>query len=102
MPPLDDCQTRARRQAIRMSLPYGVAASPAPKRLLGRLRAKCEQRGGDLLDDVVHLVVHRMERRRIVFAAPFDREGDHLAQGVIDEMTAEGVIVRCSGGGIKV
>src|SRR6266852_4942860 len=63
--------------------------------------AKGQQRRGYFLDDLFHLRVSWVKRGRIILAAPLDSVRIDLGLLGIDEVTAEGVVVRRARGWIQ-
>src|SRR5262245_38454013 len=70
------------------------------QRPLSSAYAELKERGRYLLNDLLHLRIGRVKRRWIVAASPLDCVGIDLRLGGIDQMTAEGVIIRRARGRI--
>src|SRR5262245_30090896 len=73
--------------------PSAGTSAPRWTRSSGGCDAEREERRRDLLDDVSHLTVGWVERRRVIRAAPFDRVPVDLRQAGIDDVAAVGVVV---------
>ena len=65
-------------------------------------KAKIQQACGHLLDDVLHLAVDGVKRRRVRRRAPFERVGKHFRLAGVDDVPGVRVVVRSACGRIKV